>query len=46
MCSFFIIVGKQALSVAYIGIADNLLPQRQTCHTAFRLPLNLQTDST
>lgn len=38
--------GKTVLPVAWTGIAAMLLPGGQTCHTGFRLPLDLQPDTT
>ena len=37
---------RSVLAVAWTGIAAILLPGGLTCHTAFRLPLDLQCDST
>lgn len=37
--------GKRVIAVAWTGIAAILLPGGKTCHSAFRLPLNLQQDT-
>ena len=37
---------KKVLTVAFTGLAAILLPDGKTCHIAFRLPLNIQGDST
>lgn len=38
-------MNKRVLAIAFTGIASILLSGGKTCHTAFRLPLFLQPDS-